>query len=80
MQVLLEVFVLAIWRLDGTWSEKYSRYGAPNMGQTGGWENWSRCGCVGRFSMSCLLSNVKDKFNWVFIGVYDPNDDRVSSW
>ena len=29
--------------------------------------------------MSCLLSNVKDKFNWVFIGVYDPNDDKVSS-
>ena len=36
-------------------------------------------GVWGRFSMSCLLSNVKDKFNWVFIGVYDPNDDRVSS-
>ena len=29
--------------------------------------------------MSCLLSKVKDKFNWVFIGVYDPNDDKVSS-
>ena len=29
--------------------------------------------------MSCLLSKVKDKFNWVFIGVHDPNDDTVSS-
>ena len=32
---------------------------------------------MGRFSISCLLKNVEDGIQWVFSGVYDPNDDTI---
>ena len=32
---------------------------------------------VGSYSVSFLLRNVEDGFNWVLSGGYDPNDDRL---
>ncbi|KAK9278428.1 hypothetical protein L1049_027993 [Liquidambar formosana] len=37
---------------------------------------------IGVFSTSCVFKNIDDGFQWIFIGVYGPNDDnlRVSCW
>lgn len=32
--------------------------------------------CVGRFIITCSFCCVSDNFEWVFAGVYGPNDDH----
>ena len=31
---------------------------------------------VGQYSVSCRFKNVRDQFEWAFMGVYGPNSDR----
>ena len=33
--------------------------------------------CIGGHSVSLLFRNVEDVFNWMFLGVYGPNEDNL---
>ncbi len=37
---------------------------------------------MGMFSISCKFRTVSDKFDWILLGVYSPNDDRdrITLW